>query len=87
MYGQDFDYAFGMSGATPFQESYNAGNSSYKDLFDQKFDSFDPDSIIAGGNNKLKSGVTDIDLEENADTSFGYKQEKEATTPKIGRFF
>jgi hypothetical protein len=85
MFEQDFEYGFSLG--DPYQESYDAGSSSYKDLFDSKFNSFNPESIISGGNSKLKSGVTDIDLEENSDTAYGYKKHAEATEPKIGRWF
>ena len=57
-----------------------------KDLFDTKFDSFNPETIISGGNGKLKSGQFDLDIEDS-ELALGYKQEKEATTPKIGRWF
>lgn len=89
MFEQDFEYGFSLNdGATPYQESYDAGSSGYKDLFDSKFNSFNPESIISGGNSKLKSGVTDIDLEENSDTAYGYKKNNEPLTPKTpGRWF
>lgn len=90
MFEQDFEYGFSLDGgATPYQESYDASHSSYKDLFDSKFNSFNPESIISGGNGALKSydGVPDIELEERSDTTYGYVKHNEATTPKIGRWF
>ena len=36
------------------QESYNANNSGFSDLFQEKFTSFNPEAIISGGNNKIK---------------------------------
>ena len=67
------------------QESYNAGNSSFKDLFDSKFNSFDPDSIISNGNGKLKSEMFDMDVEDS-DLALAYKQPEPATSPKPGRW-
>jgi hypothetical protein len=67
------------------QESYNAGNSSFHDLFDSKFNSFDPDSIISGGNGKLKSGMFDMDVEDS-DLALAYKQPEPATSPKPGKW-
>ena len=75
-----------LSGSTPVQESYNAGNSSFTDLFDSKFNSFDPEAIVSGGNNKLKSGMFDMELEDS-DLALGYNNQGPATTPKPGRFF
>ena len=86
MLERNFNYGFDIDdGATPYQESYDAASSSYKDLFDTKFDSFNPETIISGGNGKLKSGQFDLDIEDS-ELALGYKQEKEATTPKIGRW-
>lgn len=68
------------------QESYDASSSRYSDLFDAKFTSFNPESIVSGGNNGLKSGQFDIDIEDS-DLALGYKQPEPATTPKPGRFF
>ena len=67
------------------QESYNAGNSSFHDLFDSKFNSFDPDSIISNGNGKLKSGMFDMQVEDS-DLALAYKNDPPATTPKPGRW-
>lgn len=78
----DFDPTMGA----PVQESYDAANSRYSDLFDAKFTSFNPESIVSGGNNSLKSGQFDIDIEDS-DLALGYKQPEPATSPKIGRFF
>lgn len=74
---------FGVNNYT--QESYNAGNSAYTDLFEEKFSSFDPEAIVSGGNNKLKSGMFDIDIEDS-DLALGYKNQG-GTSPKPGRFF
>ena len=68
------------------QESYDASSSRYSDLFDAKFTSFNPESIVSGGNNGLKSGQFDIDIEDS-DLALGYKQPEPATSPKPGRFF
>lgn len=62
------------------QESYNAASSSYSDLFNEKFTSFDPDTIISGGNNRLKSGMFDMDIEDS-DLALGYKQPQPALSP------
>jgi len=86
MFEHDFEYGFDLDNGATYQESYDAASSSYKDLFDSKFNSFNPETIISGGNGKLKSEQFDIDIEDS-DLALGYKQEKEATTPKIGRWF
>lgn len=80
-YGLDFDF----EDEEPVQESYNPSSSHFKDLFDSAFNSFDPDAIIAGGNNRLKSGQFDMDIEES-DLAIGYKQPTPPTSPKPGRF-
>lgn len=69
-----------------YAENYDAASSPYKDLFDAKFDSFNPESIVSGGNNRLKSGLNDMDLEDS-DLALGYKQPQPITSPKPGRFF
>ena len=71
---------------TVVQESYNAASSSYTDLFESKFTSFDPEAIVSGGNNKLKSGMFDMEIEES-DLKIGYKNDPPATDPKPGRWF
>lgn len=68
------------------QESYNPGSSHFSDLFNDKFNSFNPESIVSGGNNGLKSGQFDINIEDS-DLALGYKQPEPATSPKPGRFF
>lgn len=78
--GMDFDFE-----DDTVQEAYNPGSSKFKDLFDSAFNSFDPEGIIAGGNNRLKSGQFDMDIEES-DLAIGYVQPTPATTPKPGRF-
>ena len=71
---------------TVTQESYDAGHSSFSDLFQGKFNSFNPEAIVSGGNNKLKSGMFDMEVEES-DLAFGYKQPNPPLTPKTpGRF-
>ncbi len=80
-----FDLDFEMDGQFT-QESYDAASSSYTDLFQAKFNSFNPEAIISGGNNRLKSGMFDMDIEDS-DLALGYKNSGPATTPKIGRFF
>lgn len=68
------------------QESYNAASSSFSDLFDGKFNSFDPDAIISGGNNRLKSGMFDMEVEDS-DLALGYKQPSQPLQPgRPGRF-
>lgn len=82
----DFDFDFGED--TTIQESYNAGNSSYKDLFDEKFTSFDPDKIVADGANHLKSGMFSQEVEETPELALGYKKNDTPLEPKRpGRFF
>jgi hypothetical protein len=66
-------------------ESYDAGSSSFKDLFDEKFTSFNPETIVSGGNNRLKSGMFDLEIEDS-DLAIGYKNAGPATSPKIGRW-
>jgi hypothetical protein len=62
------------------QESYNAASSGFSDLFSEKFTSFDPDSIISGGNNRLKSGMFDMEVEDS-DLALAYKQPEPVLTP------
>jgi len=73
-----------MDQGSMVQESYNASSSSYSDLFQQKFNGFDPANIVTG-NNRLKSGQFDPEIEES-DLAIGYKQPEPATSPKPGRF-
>jgi hypothetical protein len=47
--------------------------------------SFNPESIVSDGNNKLKSGMFDINIEDS-DLALGYKTSGAATAPKPGRF-
>lgn len=82
---ENMDLDFNVDGAVT-QESYDAASSSYKDLFEEKFNSFNPETIISGGNGKLKSGMFDIDIEDS-DLALGYKNDPPALSPKIGRFF
>ena len=82
-----YDFEFDPTAAEPVvQESYNAGDSRYTDLFAAKFNSFNPEQIVSGGNNALKSGQFDMDIEDS-DLALGYKQPEPATSPKPGRFF
>jgi hypothetical protein len=82
----DLGFEFGDDEVT--QESYDAGTSAFKDLFDEKFTSFNPEAIISGGNNKLKSGMFSMEVEETPDIALGYKKNDEPLTPKRpGRFF
>ena len=70
------------------QESYNANNSSFSDLFQEKFTSFNPEAIISGGNNKLKSGMFSMEVEETPDIALGYKKNDKPLEPaRPGRFF
>lgn len=84
---QDFSFdPFDTSAEGAFvQEEYNAASSRYSDLFGDKFNSFNPETIVSGGNNSLKSGQFDIDIEDS-DLALGYKQPEPATSPKPGRF-
>ena len=68
------------------QESYDAASSSFADFFQGKFNSFNPETIISGGNNRLKSGMFDMDIEDS-DLALGYKNAGPATSPKPGRFY
>ena len=69
------------------QESYDPASSSFKDLFDEKFNSFNPETIVSGGNNKLQSGMFDMNIEDS-DLQIGYKNAGPGTgtTPKPGRW-
>lgn len=70
------------------QESYNPNNSGFKDLFEEKFTSFDPQAIVSSGNNKLKSGLFDMEVEETPDIALGYKKNDNPLSPgRPGRFF
>lgn len=69
------------------QEGYDSASSSYSDLFEQKFNSFNPSAIVSDGVGRLKSGFFDMDVEEDSNLSLGYKNSSPATTPKPGRFF
>lgn len=88
----DMNFNFDIDGARAaddlYQESaYNAGNSSYRDFMEEKFTSFDPEAIVSGGNNKLKSGQFDIDIEDS-DLALGYNNDGPALEPqRPGRFF
>ena len=80
------DFSFNPYGDDAFvQESYNAASSRYSDLFNDKFTSFNPEAIVSGGNNALKPGQFDINVEDS-DLAIGYKQPEPATSPKPGRF-
>ena len=83
---KDIEREFDVGDDTVTQESYDASSSSFSDLFEGKFNSFNPESIISGGNNRLKSGMFDIDLEDT-DLALGYKNSAPAVSPKPGRFF
>jgi hypothetical protein len=77
----DFDFDTEM-----VQEaSYDAASSGFKDLFDEKFTSFNPENIVSTGNNKLRSGMFDMDIEDS-DLAIGYKNDPPAATPRPGRF-
>ena len=80
----NMDFDFGQE--ETIQESYDAGHSSYSDLFQGKFNSFNPETIISGGNGKLKSGFFDMDVEDS-DLALGYRQPNPPLSPKTpGRF-
>lgn len=78
-------FDFGFDDDDVVQESYDASSSSFKDLFDEKFNSFNPETIVSGGNNKLQSGMFDMNIEDS-DLQIGYKNSGPATAPKIGRW-
>lgn len=79
------DFEFNPMDTDPVvQESYNASQSRYSDLFQAKFNGFDPANIVTG-NNGLQSGQFDINIEDS-DLAIGYKQPEPATSPKPGRF-
>lgn len=80
----DLDFDFGTQKVV--QENYDAAHSSYSDPFQGKFNSFNPEQIVAGGNNKLKPDFFDMDVEES-DLALGYKQPNPPLSPKTpGRF-
>ena len=87
-YGFDIDLDFDFNdGASTYQESYDASSSGFKDLFDEKFTSFNPESIVSGGNNRLKSAQFDMEIEES-DLAIGYKKNDTPLTPqRPGRFY
>ena len=81
-----FGFNFDVDDNETIQESaYNANSSSYKDLFEEKFTSFNPENIVSTGNNKLRSGMFDMDIEDS-DLAIGYKNDPPAATPRPGRF-
>ena len=80
MFGVNFDIDEVVQEA-----SYDAASSSYKDLFEDKFASFNPENIVSSGNNKLRSDMFDMEIEDS-DLAIGYKNDPPATDPKIGRF-
>lgn len=81
----DLDFDFGSEEVT--QESVTPGSSGYSDLFNEKFTPFNPEAIISGGNNKLKSGMFSMEVEETPDLSLGYKKNDTPLEPKRpGRF-
>ena len=82
------DLEFDFGGDTVTQESYDAASSGFKDLFDEKFTSFNPEAIVSGGNNKLKSAMFSMEVEETPDIALGYKKNDTPLEPKRpGRFF
>lgn len=81
LFGMNFD----MDEVAVQEASYDAASSSYKDLFDSKFTSFNPENIVSSGNNKLRTDMFDMEIEDS-DLAIGYKNDPPATDPKIGRF-
>ena len=79
----DDDVNYGEARIT--QESYNAASSGFSDLFQSKFTSFNPDAIVSE-NNRLKSGMFDMDIEDS-DLALGYNNKGPATALKPGKFF
>lgn len=82
----ELNFNFADNSDEVVQEGYNPGSSSFSDLFDGKFSSFDPTAIVSGGNNHLKSGMFDMEIEES-DLKIGYKNAGPGTDPKPGRWF
>lgn len=78
-----FDFDMEMD---TIQESYDPGSSGFSDFFEGKFNSFNPESIVSDGNNRLKSGMFDMDIEDS-DLALGYKNQGPAVSPKPGRFY
>lgn len=74
-----------MFGEDMFQEAYNPGNSGYTDPFGDKITGYQPENIVSAGNNALKSGMFDMDVEDSS-LALGYKNNGPATTPKPGSF-
>lgn len=82
----DLDFDFGANEVT--QESVMPGSTGFTDLFQEKFTPFNPEAIISGGNNKLKSAMFSMEVEETPDISLGYKKNDTPLEPKRpGRFF
>lgn len=81
------DFTFDPTEESPViqEAAYNAASSRYADLFGAKFNSFNPEAIVSGGNNSLKAGQFDINVEDS-DLAIGYRQPEPATEPKPGRF-
>lgn len=80
-----FDFDFDTNNEMVQEAAYNAASSGFKDLFEEKFTSFDPENIVSTGNNKLRSGMFDMDIEDS-DLAIGYKNDAPAATPRPGRF-
>ena len=49
------------------------------------FTSFNPENIVSSGNNKLRTDMYDMEIEDS-DLAIGYKNDPPATDPKIGRW-
>lgn len=81
-----FDFDFLDDDSTVTQESYDASSSGFSDLFESKFTSFNPESIVSGGNNRLKSGMFAMEVEDS-DLALGYRNTGGGTSPKPGRFY
>ena len=79
-----FDFDFDTNEMVQ-EAAYNAASSGFKDLFEEKFTSFDPENIVSTGNNKLRSGMFDMDIEDSV-LAIGYKDDPPAASPRPGRF-
>ena len=65
------DFMFDPTEESPViqEAAYNAASSRYADLFGAKFNSFNPEAIVSGGNNSLKAGQFDINVEDRLQTA------------------
>jgi hypothetical protein len=85
----DMTLDFGIGGEDSYVQesaSFNAGSAAFKDLFGDKFTSFQPDTILQGGVSNLKSGMFAMDIEDS-NMAIDYSYKPPALDPAhIGRF-